>query len=88
MGLDDEIPAAYVEMSAKVLAELLDPDVSGTARDLDVVAELQHGERVWLAMPSNEDEWKTVSSSSSTGTRLRHYHSNMVDGKYSTCGAL
>ncbi len=58
LAADRRMPAAYVEQSAAVLAEMLDQDVDGRADDPALVELLADRETAWLAMPVDRDDWE------------------------------
>ena len=58
LAADRRMPAAYVEQSAAVLAEMLDQDRDGRADDPTLVDLLSDRATAWLAMPVDEDDWE------------------------------
>lgn len=58
LAADRRMPAAYVEQSAAVLAEMLDQDLDGEPDDPALVALLADRSTGWLAMPFDEDDWE------------------------------
>ncbi|MBT6432061.1 MAG: hypothetical protein HOK28_03145 [Deltaproteobacteria bacterium] len=59
IGASSEVPDTYVAMVAKIVAELLDPDMDGIANDPAVLELMQNGKNVWLPMPTDESSWSS-----------------------------
>ena len=53
IGASSEVPDSYVVTVAKIVAELLDPDMDGVANDPAVLELMQSGKNVWLPMPTD-----------------------------------
>ena len=58
LAADRRMPAAYIEQSAAVLAEMLDQDRDGRPDDPALVELLADRGTAWLAMPVDEDDWE------------------------------
>jgi len=57
IGAASDVPDSYVSMVARIVAELIDPDMDGTPNDPAVLALITHGTHVWLPMPTDESSW-------------------------------
>ena len=58
LAADDRMPAAYLELAAVVLAEMLDQDHDGVPDDAALVALLKNRDVAWLAMPTDRRDWE------------------------------
>ena len=58
LSADQNMPKAYLEMSGKILAELLDQDLDGIIDDSSLFTFISDWQSAWLAMPTDHDEWE------------------------------
>ena len=58
VAADGSMPDTYIDMVARIVAELIDPDMDGEANDPEVLAYLAGGRQVWLPMPVDQDPWR------------------------------
>jgi hypothetical protein len=59
LSADENMPRSYLEMSGKILAELLDQDLDGSIDDSSLFAYVSNWEFGWLAMPTDHEKWET-----------------------------
>ena len=59
LSADENMPRSYLEMSGKILAELLDQDLDGSIDDSSLFAFVSNWEFGWLAMPTDHEKWET-----------------------------
>jgi len=53
----ESVPDNYIDMVARIVGELLDPDMNGLANDPGVRGQMGMGRNVWLPMPVDEESW-------------------------------
>ena len=58
LSADENMPRSYLEMSGKILAELLDQDLDGTIDDSSLFTFVSNWEVGWLAMPTDHEQWE------------------------------
>ena len=58
LSADENMPRSYLEMSGKILAELLDQDIDGTIDDSSLFTFVSNWEVGWLAMPTDHEQWE------------------------------
>ena len=58
LSADENMPRSYLEMSGKILAELLDQDLDGTIDDISLFTFVSNWEVGWLAMPTDHEQWE------------------------------
>ena len=56
LSADENMPRSYLEMSGKILAELLDQDLDGSIDDSSLFTFVSNWEVGWLAMPTDHDK--------------------------------
>ena len=59
LSADQNMPVSYLEMSGKILAELLDQDLDGAIDDSSLFSFVSNWEVGWLAMPTDHDQWES-----------------------------
>ena len=59
LSADENMPRSYLEMSGKILAELLDQDLDGSLDDSSLFTFVSNWEVGWLAMPTDHEKWET-----------------------------
>jgi hypothetical protein len=57
IGADYRVPDSYITQVAMTVAEILDPDMDGTANDPRVLAFVTEYEDAWLPMPADRESW-------------------------------
>jgi hypothetical protein len=68
----ETVPDSYIDMVARIIGELLDPDMDGLANDPGVRGQLAMGRNVWLPMPVDESSW-TGGAEEALGRELGSY---------------
>lgn len=58
LAADQNMPPAYVEQAAAILAEMMDQDVNGIVDNPQVAEVLARRKACWLAMPMNHRTWE------------------------------
>ncbi|MEE2906411.1 MAG: hypothetical protein VX527_01115 [Planctomycetota bacterium] len=58
LAADEEMPPAYVEQAAAILAEMMDQDMNGVLDDPQVAEVLARRDVCWLAMPMDHRVWE------------------------------
>ena len=59
ISADQNMPKSYLEMTGKILAEMLDQNLDGTIDDSSLFSYISNWESGWLAMPTNFNQWET-----------------------------
>ena len=59
LSADQNMPVSYLEMSGRILAELLDQDLDGAIDDSSLFSFVSNWEVGWLAMPTNHQQWES-----------------------------
>jgi len=72
IGAASDVPDSYLTMTAKIVAELLDPDMDGTPNDPKVLGLIAGGQSVWFPMPTDEASWSS-GVEESLGRTLQSY---------------
>ena len=58
LSADENMPRSYLEMSGKILAELLDQDLDGSIDDSSLFTFVSNWEFGWMAMPTDHEKWE------------------------------
>jgi len=59
LSADQNMPVSYLEMSGRILAELLDQDLDGAIDDSSLFSFVSNWEVGWLAMPTDHEQWES-----------------------------
>ncbi len=59
LSADRNMPVSYLEMSGRILAELLDQDIDGAIDDSSLFSFVSNWEVGWLAMPTDYEQWES-----------------------------
>lgn len=59
LSADQNMPVSYLEMSGRILAELLDQDLDGAIDDSSLFSFVSNWEVGWLAMPTDHQQWES-----------------------------
>lgn len=58
IAADEDMPSPYIELTATIVAEMVDADKDGLADDPRVLQQLQKGDIAFLAMPMEPYKWE------------------------------
>jgi len=57
IGADHRVPDAYINHAARIVAELLDPDMDGVSNDPTVAKLVRDWRTAWIPMPADPEPW-------------------------------
>tara|TARA_Y100001970_G_scaffold269788_1_gene362836 strand:+ start:3952 stop:4842 length:891 start_codon:yes stop_codon:yes gene_type:complete len=60
LSAGQDMPIAYLEMSGRILAEMLDQDIDGKMDDLSLSQYVSDWKTGWLAMPTDKEQWENA----------------------------
>ena len=73
IAADERVPDIYIAQAAKIAAEILDPDMDGTANDPRVAKLVSDYETAWIPMPTDMNSWHEGDVENKLGETLDSY---------------